>query len=127
MFIGNILTGIFAQKSVAAVDGTLIEGGGLDGNWNQVGIQLIDTLAGFGWSFVVTFIILYIINKIPGLHLRADLEAEEKGLDEAELGENMYQHVKEVSTTVNKFMTIPIPSFTIGHNGNGTKIGNTSL
>lgn len=44
--IGNLLTAIFAQKSVAGVDGTEIEGGWLDGNWKQMWIQVVDTAAG---------------------------------------------------------------------------------
>ncbi|CAG7815992.1 unnamed protein product, partial [Allacma fusca] len=43
--VGNLLTGIFAQKWVAALDGTEIEGGWLDGNWAQVGYQAVDTVA----------------------------------------------------------------------------------
>lgn len=96
---GNLLTGIFAQKSIAEVDGQIIDGGWLDGNWKQIGIQAIDTLAGFCYAFVVTTIILFIINKIPGLSLRVDKEIEQSGLDKAELGFSMYEHVKEALTT----------------------------
>lgn len=110
--VGNILTGIFAQKSVAAVDGQEIDGGWLDGNWIQVGWQAIDTVAGFGWSFVMTALILFVINKIPGLHIRASPEEEQEGLDKAELGFNMYEHIEEVkgqnalSATVPSFISI---------------------
>ncbi|KAF9579211.1 hypothetical protein BGW38_004619, partial [Lunasporangiospora selenospora] len=69
--IGNILTGIFAQSWVAALDGTTeIKGGWLDRNWIQVAYQLADSAAGLAWSFTVTFLILFIMNKIPGLALR---------------------------------------------------------
>lgn len=98
--LGNLLTGIFADKSVAAVDGQIIEGGWLDGNWKQMGIQAIDSVVGFGYAFVVTTIILFVINKIPGLSLRVDSETEEIGLDNAELGFSMYEHVKEALGTV---------------------------
>lgn len=97
--IGNLLTGIFAQKAVAAVDGQIIEGGWLDGNWKQIGIQALDTVAGAGWAFVMTALILFIIDKIPGLSLRADKEIEKVGLDKAELGFSMYEHVKEALST----------------------------
>lgn len=33
---GNLLTGIFASKRIAALDGTVIEGGWVDGHWMQV-------------------------------------------------------------------------------------------
>jgi len=53
--IGNILTGIFAQASVARFDGfTIIRGGLLDRHSVQFGYQLADSLAGLGYAFVVT-------------------------------------------------------------------------
>ncbi|GAV06810.1 hypothetical protein RvY_16735-2 [Ramazzottius varieornatus] len=39
-FLGNILTGVFAQKWVGRLDGTEIDGGWLEGNWIQVAYQL---------------------------------------------------------------------------------------
>lgn len=38
-FVGSILTGIFAQKHIAAIDEQTILGGWLNGNWIQVGYQ----------------------------------------------------------------------------------------
>ncbi|KAK3829912.1 MAG: ammonium transporter AmtB-like domain-containing protein [Linnemannia elongata] len=91
--VGNILTGIFAQSWVAALDGsTVIAGGWLDGNWIQVAYQLADSAAGLSWSFGVTYLILVIMNKIPGLNLRANAHNEHTGLDLAELGEPCYGH-----------------------------------
>lgn len=98
--VGNLLTGIFAKKSVAAVDGQVIEGGWMDGNWKQIGIQALDSFAGFSYSLIVTAVILFIINKIPGLSLRVDEKVEESGLDTAELGFSMYEHVKETLSAV---------------------------
>ncbi|RIA91694.1 ammonium transporter AmtB-like domain-containing protein [Glomus cerebriforme] len=91
--VGNLLTGIFAQKSIAALDGQVINGGWLDGHWIQLGYQAADSVTGASYSFVVTYLILFIMDKIPGLSLRADPEAEAKGLDETELGELAYYHV----------------------------------
>lgn len=88
--VGNILTGIFAQKKYA----NDIDGGWLDKNWMQVVYQLIDTVAGLVWSFVVTFLILWIMNKIPGLSLRVDIEIERAGLDQGELGFNISEQEK---------------------------------
>ena len=52
---GNILTGIFAQASVAGFDGsTVIPGGWLDRHFKQLGVQLADSCAGFSYSFVMT-------------------------------------------------------------------------
>ncbi|OXA52020.1 ammonium transporter 1 [Folsomia candida] len=91
--VGNLLTGIFAQKSYAF---DTIEGGFLDGHYMQIVHQLADTAAGLAWSFVVTFIILWIMNKIPGLSLRVDIEVERAGLDQAEHGISCYEHVEDV-------------------------------
>ncbi|CAG8514775.1 290_t:CDS:2 [Ambispora leptoticha] len=92
--IGNILTGIFAQKSIAFLDKTTrIDGGWLDGNWKQIGFQVSDSIAGFAYSFCVTYIILYLMDKTPGLSLRTDINSESAGLDETEMGEQAYYHV----------------------------------
>ncbi|KAG0039989.1 hypothetical protein BGZ82_005801 [Podila clonocystis] len=94
--VGNLLTGVFAQASIAALDGvTVIKGGWLDGNWIQVAYQLADSAAGMSWSFTVTYLILVIMNKIPGLALRADPTLEHTGLDLAELGEMAYGHLEK--------------------------------
>lgn len=94
--VGNILTGVFAQAKIAGLDGvTNIQGGWLDGHWIQVGYQLADSTAGMTWSFCVTYLILIIMNKIPGLNLRADAEHEHSGLDIAELGETCYGHMDD--------------------------------
>ncbi|KAK5810221.1 ammonium transporter 2 [Linnemannia elongata] len=99
--VGNLLTGIFAQKWVAALDGvTVIAGGWLDGHWMQIVHQLADSAAGLGWSFTVTYLILFIMNKIPGLNLRAKAINEHRGLDLAELGEMAYGYVNEKAVTV---------------------------
>ena len=53
--VGNLLTAIFAQKSIAALDGfTDIPGGWLDGNFIQLAWHIADSAAGFGYSFGMT-------------------------------------------------------------------------
>jgi len=95
--VGNILTGVFASSYYAGLDGSdPIDGGWVDGNYIQVVWQLIDTVAGLAWSFCVTAAILWIINLIPGLHIRADEEDEINGLDKAELGVDMYEHIEDL-------------------------------
>ncbi|KAF9926058.1 hypothetical protein BGZ65_007454 [Modicella reniformis] len=94
--VGNTLTGVFAQSWIAGLDGvTVIKGGWLDKNWIQVPYQIANSAAGFVWSFCVTYLILFIMNKVPGLTLRADLEQERSGLDLAELGETAYCHLDD--------------------------------
>jgi len=94
--VGNILTGFFAQASVAGFDGvTVIPGGWLDRHWVQLGIQLADSTAGMSYSFVMTTIILWLMHYFPGgsLRLRCDEETEIVGVDEAEMGEFAYDYV----------------------------------
>lgn len=92
--VGNILTGLFAQASVASADGiTTIPGGWLDHNYRQLGIQLADSVSGLAYSFVMTTIILWIMHFIPGLRLRCDEETEILGVDDAEMGEFAYDFV----------------------------------
>lgn len=98
--IGLILTGVFAQKSVIALsypvgtlDADIPNGGWLDGNWMQVPIQLAGIVAVSGWSFVITYIILLVLNKVPSLKLRLADEDEIIGTDWAEMGERAYGYL----------------------------------
>lgn len=98
--VGLILTGVFAQQSVIALgypEGTstdiMPKGGWLDGNWMQVPYQLAGILAVSAWSFVVTYIILIVINAIPTLYLRLADEDEVIGTDWAEMGERAYGYL----------------------------------
>jgi len=51
----QILTGLFAQASIAGFDGiTKIDGGWLDHHYIQLGYQLADSVAGLSYSFVMT-------------------------------------------------------------------------
>jgi Amt family ammonium transporter len=51
----QILTALFAQASVAGFDGiTEIPGGWIDHHYIQLGYQIADSAAGFGYSFVMT-------------------------------------------------------------------------
>jgi Amt family ammonium transporter len=92
--VGNLLTGLFAQSSIASFDGSApILGGWLDHNYRQLGIQLADSVSGLAYSFVMTTIICWIMHFIPGLRLRVSEEAEIIGIDDAEMGEFAYDYV----------------------------------
>ena len=80
---GAIATGIFATSLITGGTSGLIE----DGNIEQVGIQAVGVVATLVYSGVVSFIILFILDKIPGLGLRADESDEDIGLDLASHGE----------------------------------------
>lgn len=93
--MGNICTAFFAADYIAALDGTTrIQGGWLNHHWIQLGYQVADSVAGGLYSFCGTCVILFILNKIPGLGLRASEEAEILGADDTEIGEFAYDYVE---------------------------------
>lgn len=92
--VGNLLTALFAQASVAGFDGfTVIPGGWLDRHYIQLAWHVADSAAGLSYSFVVTTIILWVMHFIPGLRLRVPEETEIIGIDEADMGEFAYDYV----------------------------------
>ncbi len=80
---GALATGIFAVAAFGGVDG-LLNGGGLD----QLGRQAIGVLAVAPYSFIVTFIILKVLDVTVGI--RVNEEDEISGLDVAQHGERAY-------------------------------------
>ena len=77
---GAIATGIFAVGGIGLVDGDA----------EVLGYNVVATLATIAYSFVVTFVILKILDVIPGLGLRADEADEDAGLDVSLHGERAY-------------------------------------
>ena len=71
--VGTMSTGLFARKEVAGYDGySEIDGGVLfDGNVKQLGIQLLEALIGITWSFVGSYVIIALIDCVPGLEVLA--------------------------------------------------------
>lgn len=89
--VGVFLTGVFAQKTIASSDGfTVIEGGMIDRNWKQIYKQIAWIAAGASWSFIVTYLIMIVVNAIPFCSFRVDIESEVKGIDEDQSGERAY-------------------------------------
>lgn len=89
-YLGKIqpLTALLFSDYVAHLDGfSKIPGGWLNGHYIQLAYQLADSVSGFTYSFGGTCIILFVMNLIPGLSLRATEEAEIHGIDDAEIGE----------------------------------------
>ena len=72
----------------------MIPGGWLNGHYIQFAYQLADCVTGFSYSFFGTCIILFLMNLVPGLSLRVDMQEEELGLDEAQIGEFAYDYVE---------------------------------
>ena len=95
--LGLLANGFFGSDAVVGLDGVntgLGYGGGLSGNWKQLYIQISYIVAATAYAFVMSAIIAYGINFIPGLHLRASEEAELLGMDDDQLGEFAYDYVE---------------------------------
>jgi Amt family ammonium transporter len=84
--IGAILTGVFASLAInsAGANGLLFGGG-----FALLGKQLIGVGATIAFSFVVSFIILKLLDSTMGI--RVDADAETIGLDLAEHAETGYE------------------------------------
>ncbi|CAG8814438.1 12476_t:CDS:2, partial [Dentiscutata erythropus] len=82
--VGNLLTGVFADKNIAALSGEEILGGVINHNYIQIAKQLTSSGAGFMYSFIMTYLILLILNKIPFLSIRLNDEQEACGTDESD-------------------------------------------
>lgn len=70
--IATIATGLFARKDVAAYGGVQIDGGVVfDGNMRQLWVQLVEVLVGLTWSFVGSWVLVALIDCVPGLEVLA--------------------------------------------------------
>ncbi|KAL5611529.1 hypothetical protein BROUX41_000878 [Berkeleyomyces rouxiae] len=133
--VGNILTAFFAADYVAALDGvSSIDGGWLNQHWIQLAYQLADSFSGGCYSFTLTCIILFVMNMIPGLSLRATEEAEILGIDDSEIGEFAYDYVeltREVLNDVDHEAASRYSAEGINFQGNGyekaTNMNNNSI
>jgi ammonium transporter, Amt family len=102
--IGLMFNALFGVDYVVGLDGVNTGvanpetgtgiGGWPIGNYRQFYIQLAYVVATTGYSFIVSAILAYIVNYIPGLHLRASEEAELLGMDDDQLGEFAYDYVE---------------------------------
>lgn len=98
--IGLILTGIFAQKSVAHNDGYLdIRGGWLSGHFVQLPLQLAWCAVTVCWNLAVTFLLMFIIDHIPYIGpFRTSEVGELVGMDVDQCGEAAYALEDEEGT-----------------------------
>ena len=79
--VGAILTGVFAVEAIGGTAGLI------EGNAGIVGTQAVAVVATLAYSFVATVVILFVLDKIPGLGLRVSEREEDEGLDMASHGE----------------------------------------
>lgn len=96
-YLGSIMTGVFATDYVTGADGSVasdpslrIGGGWIQHHWKQVGYQFAAATSVVAWSFVVTSIILFGLDKIPQLRIRLHEDEEMLGTDLAQIGEYAY-------------------------------------
>jgi Amt family ammonium transporter len=82
--LGVLLTGVLATTAVNTVGR-----GWIDGNFGQVGIQLVAIVAVWVYSAVATFVILKVVDMAVGL--RVGEAEEEAGLDASQHGEVAWQ------------------------------------
>jgi ammonium transporter, Amt family len=95
--MGLLANGIFGAGYIIGLDGVntgLYQGGWITHNWKQLYIQFTYVVAVTVYAFAVSAILAFLIDKIPGLHLRASEEAELLGMDDDQLGEFAYDYVE---------------------------------
>jgi Amt family ammonium transporter len=81
---GALATGLFATKTINEAGGD----GLFYGNPGQLGVQIVAILASWVLAFVMTFIILKVLDAIMGLRVSED--DEEAGLDLSQHSETAY-------------------------------------
>ncbi|MEE2701205.1 MAG: ammonium transporter [Chloroflexota bacterium] len=85
--VGAVLTGVFAVEAIGGTAGLI------EGNASIVGTQVVAVAATIAYSFIASLVILFVLDKIPGLGLRISERGEDEGLDVAAHGEQA--HVRD--------------------------------
>jgi len=95
--LGMLLTGIFAQNTVTILDSTVSPppAGWINHVWIQMARQVAAVGAAGIWSFLITLLICWVLNKIPYMSLRVTLASERGGIDFGELDEIAYGFLHE--------------------------------
>jgi Amt family ammonium transporter len=89
--LGTLLTGVFAFAAINGVSGLFA------GNAHQLGVQAVGVAIAAVYAFVVTYLILKVINAF--IPVRVSEEVEAQGLDEHLHGEPAYQPVHVASAS----------------------------
>ena len=95
--LGLFFNSLFGADYIIGLDGVntgILPGGWLNRNFAQMYIQVAYIVAATAYSFVMSALLAFLINLVPGLHLRASEEAELLGLDDDQLGEFAYDYVE---------------------------------
>jgi Amt family ammonium transporter len=97
--VGLIFNALFTSDAIIGMDG-VNTGVGSDAagwifhNYKQLYIQVAYIVACTAYTFVMSALIAFAVNLIPGLHLRASEEAELLGMDDDQMGEFAYDYVE---------------------------------
>jgi Amt family ammonium transporter len=90
--VGALLTGVFAASVINPVfkdaAGNPLPSGGIDGHWGQMLNQLMGIGIAWGIAIVGTLVLLVFVDKLVGLRVSKEDEAE--GLDLSQHGEEGY-------------------------------------
>ncbi len=81
--LGALLIGLLGSKSIAGADGVFYGGG-----WSLMGKQVIAVVATVAYSFIVTFILAFVMNKIWKMGMTEDEQLE--GMDTVLHNETAY-------------------------------------
>ena len=97
--VGLLFNGLFGANYIIGLDGVSTVSSSGPGGWpvhqyKQLYVQLAYVVAVTAYAFVMSAILAYLINLIPGLQLRASEEAELLGMDDDQLGEFAYDYVE---------------------------------
>jgi ammonium transporter, Amt family len=97
--VGLLANGLFAATYIVGLDGVnadaaLYPGGFIEHHYSQLYKQLAYVCAAIAWSFVMSAILAFLINLVPGLKLRASDDAELLGMDDDQVGEFAYDYVE---------------------------------
>ncbi len=92
--LGAILTGVFASSAINPIfkdaKGNPLPSGAIEGNWHQVGNQLVGVAIAWVLSIVGTLVLLKLVDLVIGLRVSA--EDEHEGLDITQHGEEGYDY-----------------------------------
>jgi Amt family ammonium transporter len=85
--MGSLLLGLFADKAVnpAGANGVFLGGG-----WSLMGNQIVAVGATLVYSFTVSIVLIWVLNKVMSGGVRVDAEEEDLGLDLTEHSEVGY-------------------------------------
>ena len=94
--VGLFFNGIFGADYIIGLDGVNngLTAGAITGEGAAVYKQIAYICACTAYSFTVSALLAFAIDKIPGLQLRASEEAELLGMDDDQLGEFAYDYVE---------------------------------